>query len=414
MRRLLLTLIASLAASAACAQIPISGLPAATTPVGGTEVLPIVQGGVTKKIAEQDLGILSTMTVRNLPTYPGFKAAPSFIGQSFPGIGLLGTGEGLRVARDFGIADGPTDVDDMSVFRTANYTGGTNGVVNAALRTFDTVSAGAKAYEWTLNSVMDNSSTSGDGSQNLAANFTAIKRSTGMTWGVNEVLEDLTADPIATSVTNEEDLYSVGTDANSVRVIGDYFGKSQNSSATTISYGIRINAESPATITRGIRLNGAFVGGIDLSQATYSSNTAISLSPTQRVCLDVVCTRYMAESSGGVAQIVASAAPYSFKDTGVLALGGIDTTTGGLTNTVVLAAGQHICLDVGCSSYLYTNGGTGTFVVHVGGVDLFGFDTSGTFSAIAYKAGVGPSTGVSCSGTPTSSFASVGGIVTHC
>ena len=37
------------------ADVKISGLPAATTPVAGTEVLPIVQSGATKKVAISDL-----------------------------------------------------------------------------------------------------------------------------------------------------------------------------------------------------------------------------------------------------------------------------------------------------------------------------------------------------------------------
>lgn len=37
------------------ADVKISGLPASTTPLAGTEVLPVVQGGVTKKVAVSDL-----------------------------------------------------------------------------------------------------------------------------------------------------------------------------------------------------------------------------------------------------------------------------------------------------------------------------------------------------------------------
>ena len=37
------------------ADVKISGLPAATTPVAGTEVLPIVQSGATKKVSITDL-----------------------------------------------------------------------------------------------------------------------------------------------------------------------------------------------------------------------------------------------------------------------------------------------------------------------------------------------------------------------
>jgi hypothetical protein len=42
------------------ADVKISGLPASTTPLAGTEVLPVVQSGVTKKVASDDL------TVKNL------------------------------------------------------------------------------------------------------------------------------------------------------------------------------------------------------------------------------------------------------------------------------------------------------------------------------------------------------------
>jgi hypothetical protein len=42
------------------ADVKISGLPASTTPLAGTEVLPVVQSGVTKKVASDDL------TVKNI------------------------------------------------------------------------------------------------------------------------------------------------------------------------------------------------------------------------------------------------------------------------------------------------------------------------------------------------------------
>lgn len=38
------------------AEVPISTLPAATTPLAGTEVSPIVQGGATKKVAVSNFG----------------------------------------------------------------------------------------------------------------------------------------------------------------------------------------------------------------------------------------------------------------------------------------------------------------------------------------------------------------------
>lgn len=48
------------------ADVKISALPASTTPLAGTEVLPIVQGGVTKKVSVDNLTAGRTVNIANL------------------------------------------------------------------------------------------------------------------------------------------------------------------------------------------------------------------------------------------------------------------------------------------------------------------------------------------------------------
>jgi hypothetical protein len=91
------------------ADTKISALPAATTPLAGTEVLPIVQGGVTEKVAVDDLtvrnfranattGILqvtgpaaASTRVMTVPD-ASFTAARTDAAQSFTGDQTLSTG----------------------------------------------------------------------------------------------------------------------------------------------------------------------------------------------------------------------------------------------------------------------------------------------------------------------------------
>jgi hypothetical protein len=91
------------------ADVKISGLPASTTPLAGTEVLPIVQSGVTKQVANNDLrpkqiqsnatsGVLqitgpASATTRIMTTPDAnFTAARIDAAQSFTGDQTLATG----------------------------------------------------------------------------------------------------------------------------------------------------------------------------------------------------------------------------------------------------------------------------------------------------------------------------------
>jgi len=91
------------------ADVKISGLPASTTPLAGTEVLPIVQSGVTKQVANNDLrpkqiqsnatsGVLQVVgpasAATRVMTTPdaNFSAARIDAAQSFTGNQTLSTG----------------------------------------------------------------------------------------------------------------------------------------------------------------------------------------------------------------------------------------------------------------------------------------------------------------------------------
>jgi hypothetical protein len=58
------------------ANTTISGLPAATTPLAGTEVVPIVQGGVTKQVAVSDIGGGGSGSVIEVATGAGLTGGP--------------------------------------------------------------------------------------------------------------------------------------------------------------------------------------------------------------------------------------------------------------------------------------------------------------------------------------------------
>jgi hypothetical protein len=67
------------------ADVKISGLPASTTPLAGTEVLPIVQGGVTKQVSVDNLTTGKAVSVAGLTNTSN----------------LTFTGTGNRIAGDF-------------------------------------------------------------------------------------------------------------------------------------------------------------------------------------------------------------------------------------------------------------------------------------------------------------------------
>lgn len=88
------------------ADVKISGLPASTTPLAGTEVLPVVQGGVTKKVAVSDLTAGRSVSMASLgvgTATPALLADVVFssAGDGIRALNTLATGfADIRVGND--------------------------------------------------------------------------------------------------------------------------------------------------------------------------------------------------------------------------------------------------------------------------------------------------------------------------
>lgn len=129
------------------ADAKISGLPASTTPLAGTEVLPIVQSGVTKKVASDDLtvknirsnatsGVLQVVgpavAATRVMTTPdaNFTAARTDAAQSFTGNQTLSTGN-LVIGTsgkgiDFSATDGTGTSELLSDYEEGTFTASFN------------------------------------------------------------------------------------------------------------------------------------------------------------------------------------------------------------------------------------------------------------------------------------------------
>ena len=84
------------------ADIKISALPAATTPLAGTEVLPIVQSGVTAKVAVSNLIVPIATGVSGLGT--GIATALALNASAVNGIPILTSGGGFTGLGDVSAA----------------------------------------------------------------------------------------------------------------------------------------------------------------------------------------------------------------------------------------------------------------------------------------------------------------------
>lgn len=139
---------------------------------------------------------------------------------------------------------GASDVENVHIVRNANYSGGTPGFVNSAVRVETNVSgAGAAAFEWSFLSVMNNSATGGE---NVGGYFQGNKVTSGAgpTWGGTIELRELVPinDPNVGTVGLEVDHRSNGTDAHFSRVGLDLVCTRYNNSgaATTVGFGFRL------------------------------------------------------------------------------------------------------------------------------------------------------------------------------
>jgi Chaperone of endosialidase len=206
----------------------------------------------------------------------------NFQGGGRPGLYLQNGGltGGLVFGRT---APTSEDAQDFLVVRSANYSGGSHGFVNAAISGATTTTAGTTSYEWAGVFVMNNNGNAADASENLALNATSRKYGTGATWGSNIEMVDTLANPTTTSVTDEHDLYANGTDTNGVRVMLDMDAGNLTDAGLsggtnpTITYGLRIGPVGGNASPHAAFVNQIYTQGLttNVFKNTGTSNTVI-------------------------------------------------------------------------------------------------------------------------------------------
>lgn len=203
----------------------------------------------------------------------------------------------------------------LYIRRTAYFTGGTPGYVNAAIYTFSEVLDNVTSYEWGITSVIDVYANAGEHVA-LYGKTTKI-RGTGAVWGgVIEVIDTSGADTLGTSFIGLEiNMRMNASNANLNRIGIDLISRTYGVGARgEISQGIRLNGDGRfktgidlisdmdtgfkvgGTMTNGISFTGrqnqgiAMGGtkaiGINLSGAVFDNNGAIRLGANQYIELE--------------------------------------------------------------------------------------------------------------------------------
>ena len=223
--------------------------------------------------------------------------APSL---SLPGTVFYSIGKSVRFEQRSGTTG--SDVATVYLTRNSDFTGGTPGFVNSALKVEHNVSSGVASYEWGIASIMNNAAAAAG--ENVAVYGQGNKLSGGgPTWaGVFEARDAVTVNnPTSGLVGAEIDVFANGTDANSQRIgIDLVVGKGNaGGAACTATYGIRIGpfAENDA--------NGTFTYGMYVrsTQNYFSGNLGLGVtSPATKI--DAArfgdCTLRLLENGTGV------------------------------------------------------------------------------------------------------------------
>lgn len=172
-----------------------------------------------------------------------------------------------------------TDVANYTFLRQANYSGGSSGFTNNALRAYTSVASGVTDFEWTFLSVMDNSATAGE---NTAIYGQGKKKSTGATWAstFEAIDETSVANPSTGLVGAEVDIRANGTDNNNSRVGVDVVitrqlsGGSPSGAAMQAGWGFRVQTSGDASAT--VKTGYGFYSGSKTITAFDCSSAEVS------------------------------------------------------------------------------------------------------------------------------------------
>lgn len=201
-----------------------------------------------------------------------------------------------------------TDVGTLKVSRIANYSGGTAGFVNSAIRADVSVGSGATAYEWAVTGVMDNSATAGE---NVGGYFQGKKNSTGPTWGaVAEVMETTAVNNPATGTVGlEVDVGCNGTDSAGVRVGVDLvlrrYAAGGADAKAGWGYRIQNGGYSGSVVDRGF----GFAAGTQVNKA-FDASTATTLT----AAFQMETNQVMAFNTAGSRQMTHNGSGWVFKN----------------------------------------------------------------------------------------------------
>lgn len=188
------------------------------------------------------------------------------------------------------------DTPQSRIRRVADYTGGTIGYVNPALRVETITSPGGNSYEWSGLFTLYNNRQDADGAEDVALYAQATKYSTGKTWvGCLEFIDN-NANPTQSSVTLEMDFRAKSDDLGSNRILLHMLGQTVDGNPAEISKGLTISTEPNARIRDAIFTTGLNCTNLwshsngritqDGSYITTKSNGAPALNGSHRFGID--------------------------------------------------------------------------------------------------------------------------------
>jgi hypothetical protein len=223
----------------------------------------------------------------------------------------LATGVPISSLSSKGIAEdeagGPADEASFHFRRRANYSGGTPGLVNSAIRgdTFVESSPGlpstATSFEWAGCFVVHNRSPFGE---NVGAYRQGIKYpGAGPTWGGTDEIIDWQTDPTSGAVGCELSFTANGTDANRTRVGYDMALRKRDSggASPTLSWGFRIQTETGSKVNRayGFAPSATVDIAFDATEATVGQ-AALAMAENQPIAFNAALSRKLFHDGTGL------------------------------------------------------------------------------------------------------------------
>lgn len=236
-------------------------------------------------------------------------------GVVFPGVNISGSS-----FKHYGTTS--TDTDTFTIFRNADYTGGSHGYVNAAIRATTNSGPSATAFEWAIVGIVNNNSPAGV--ENVGGYFQGNMKSTGGTWGAVAEATDMNFNGNIGRrelVGAEIDVYCNGPDTAVNRVgaqivVGDAYlnrngSAGQDGSATyglhvmrqlggaTVNWinGVIVSSatdtsfQAGATGARAFRVIGSYSVGLETHEGTLSG-PAVRIGAGQKISFNATDTVY--------------------------------------------------------------------------------------------------------------------------